>query len=230
MTSNITNKDALRHELIRDYFENVLLGSCPAFKTKVNERLIESIIVEKAKGAAFGRFNTPKYLEGCYSTPIINLRNNIWKYYKAVEAHKDQENFDKWFVATANEFIEDCNAKGGTVSFGNAQKIINLTLKHLYAYADKSKISHFKYCHFTLDDITYGGFNKKRLNHETSFYKREVNIGGKTKRWTHLTYEDYKKIQDEIRKFFAAGTYKDSRGNILTPFEAEFVIWDEYKI
>lgn len=222
MTSNITNTDALRHELINGYFTKALLKRYKPFTIPVSYPLIPEIIDGKAKLVAFPPFNLPISLKGKGTTAISNLCNEIMNFYTHLPI-KCQADFDDWFYKTADKFITDC---GGGVTFGNAQKIINITLKHLYAYADVTKLNKFKYCHFTLDRYTYGAPYRKKYG----FY--EDIKGNKVKTcWTKLSESEYKDCQKEIRNYFSSSrcAYKDASNGNLTPFEAEFIIWQKYK-
>ena len=226
-THNTGTKD-LRDELVNIYFSKILLKGYPRNKTRVSKSLIRNIIEGKAKRVAFPPYRLPISLKGKGTTAISNLCQDIYDFYNT-KPLVSQADFDKWFNQVANNFI---SATGGSTSFGNAQKIINITLKHLYAYTSKKKIENFKYCHFTLDDITYGGFYKYHLNKGTSFYKKEINTTKLTKKWTTINEEEYYSIQEEIREYFYSRRrcfYQDGIGQNLTPFEAEIVIWTEYK-
>lgn len=73
---------------------------------------------------------------------------------------ENQEDHDKIFLKTANDICKAINNKKpdyatDIFSFGNAQKLINITVKHFYSlcYYDQNLRDSFRYCHCPLDLI-----------------------------------------------------------------------------
>ena len=222
-TKNKSETDALRQELINGYFSKPLLKGYDPFTAPDSlNSLILDIINKKAKRVAFPPFHLPISLKGEGTTAISNLCSEINNFYTHLPI-KCQTDFDDWFYKTADKFIVECGYK---VTFGNAQKIINITLKHLYAYADVTKLGQFKYCHFTLDRYTYGAAYCKANGFYEDITSKKVETC-----WTKLSQSEYKDCQKDIRTYFSSSscTYQDVSGGNLTPFEAEFIIWQDYK-
>ena len=145
------------------------------------------------------------------------------------EPAKSETEFNKWHKTLCEKFVGDFNRitdkkNVEKIKFGKAQKIINVSLKYIYClkgadqYADK-----FKHCHMILDRYTYS----------EGFYKKEVmpycNISAQLTSWSKLTYDEYNNIQKNISDFLKeSNQYKNSHGKSLTPFEAEFYIFNKY--
>ena len=75
-----------------------------------------------------------------------------------------QESHDLSFLETANSICKEINNKRpcgintDIFSFGNAQKLINITVKHIYTfcYQTPSLRENFRFCHCPLDAIMLG--------------------------------------------------------------------------
>ena len=74
----------------------------------------------------------------------------------------DQEQHDKIFLETThnvcreiNSYPEKPSSVSAVFSFGNAQKLINITVKHFYSmrYYDCSATNIFRFCHCPMDRI-----------------------------------------------------------------------------
>lgn len=101
---------------------------------------------------------------------------------------------------------EDDDSIFGT--YGKAQKIINMAFKYLFCCDDASDFrNHFKYCHMPLDTGTL------------TWYKRKVDQKKKDYTWSKIKYEEYIKIQGDIRDYLNETEEK--------PLEKEFTIWPE---
>lgn len=108
-----------------------------------------------------------------------------------------QANHDKCFLEIANKIckvINEAKPQNGiaTFSFGNAQKLINMTVKYIYSfcYQNPNLRDGFRYCHCPLDSIMlnkvwqlcedhYGGSNQRRekLGRSDEFLKPWGNEG-----------------------------------------------------
>lgn len=110
-----------------------------------------------------------------------------------------QDNHDKYLLEIANEICKAINEERpqnaiAIFSFGNAQKLINMTVKYVYAscYQNPNLRVGFRYCHCPLDSIMlnkvwkwcedhYGGSNRRReiLGRSEDFLKPWGNEGTK---------------------------------------------------
>jgi|LSQX01.2.fsa_nt_gb hypothetical protein len=150
---------------------------------------------------------------------------------------KSKQEFDDWHKTTCEWFVNEFNAiiNGygvDKIAFGKAQKIINVSFKYIYCLkgADEYK-SKFEHCHMVLDRFTYSeGFY---LQEVIPWYNKE-NMQTTIKRsdlksWSNLEFYDYNTIQNNIFDYLSnTNIYIDAMGRRLTPFQAEFYIYDKY--
>lgn len=212
-----------------EIFKSNLLSKKYGYNTdnSISKELISEIIIHRSFLATFTyeiRSMKMKYTN--ILEAIDYLVDAIFDYFlnPSVKTYND---FDKWEKETGEKFLEKCRMYK-EFQFGKAQKIINITMKHLYCYNVSEE--YFKFCHVALDSMTYTGRKSNSL--DGGFYKNEVNNAAKTKSFSNLTYEEYMTIQKEIREYLlnAEHEYIDSSTNErLTPFKAEFYIWPRYK-
>lgn len=100
----------------------------------------------------------------------------------------------------------------GKITYGKAQKIVNMTMKQLYCFdnATTYKNSVFQYCHIPIDSVILEFFGLK------SMYI-----------WSNLDKTEYSIVQDNCTKQWKEKATKlrptDDMRHI---FFAEFVIWD----
>lgn len=148
---------------------------------------------------------------------------------------------DACFLATANAICTAINnssmkaADAGTFSYGNAQKLINMTMKHLYAHTLKNPALRecFRFCHCPVDSImlseiwkmydkTFG--RKKRgedLGPSTEFLAPWGNEGVHNAMQAQLSEfpERYTKFQNAIL------TIIDYEAGDIFPIEFDYLIW-----
>ncbi len=92
---------------------------------------------------------TPKNILNSYLSKVLN------------NEFSSQENHDKFFLETVNKICSEINnnkpqnTETDIFSFGNAQKLINITVKHIYTfcYNDPSLREGFRFCHCPVDII-----------------------------------------------------------------------------
>ncbi len=191
--------------------------------------LIKDVLAHKSFGAAFTyEIRGSKMKSADIGAALDTLASDILAYF-SVSPLKAQADYDEWIKKVGERFIALC-ASYGTFQFGKAQKIINVTMKHLYCYhVDEA---YFSFCHIALDSMTYTGNPTNSLN--GGFYKCEVNPKAVTRAFSNLTWDEYIEIQKAMREYLAKphhtyGDYVDTKSGNLTPFKAEFFIWPRYK-
>ena len=144
----------------------------------------------------------------------------------------------RFVLSFLNKHYEDRDDNDKKVKYGKAQKVVNMTMKGLYCMkgADK-KEAHFIPCHVALDSFTLEWFARNVIEFEET---RELKIyKSKIHSWSKLSdkrlgdYYGYYRLVTWIYSYFDScpdSPYKDENGNKLTPFQAEFYIWQEMKI
>lgn len=97
------------------------------------------------------------------------------------------------------------------VTFGHAQKIVNMAFKYLYCCrgAENYEDTVFSHCHMPLDSYTIADYRK--------YITKEDTIPGWSKFDTPADRRLYEKIQANVRKY--------SEEHRQTPLYTEFVWW-----
>ena len=159
--------------------------------------------------------------------------------------------FDAWHNRICNDFIRKCSSVRIIARYGMAQKFLNLLLKYVYCFQDSHALhaSKFEFCHVALDGYTFHSTSPRYVASttygaytiHTPFYSTQVAPPPALHEtpWSKLSYEEYREIQDNIRRYLATNPlcYGDvahldplhkatvSPSHHLTPFETEFFIW-----
>ena len=179
-------------------------------------------IFEDAVNAAYGDAKrTFKGIAGRATTANRNLAKKIQTYFK-----NPTPNIDNFHNDWCADYISDLNAeKYTTATYGQAQKVVNMTFKYLYCLdnARTTYNDHFENCHVALDSYTLEwiwrncGLAGNEIHDDWS--KIQYNDRA-TKKTTTLGYE---KIVDKYRTYKPA-SYPD------TPFQSEFIFWTEIQM
>lgn len=139
-----------------------------------------------------------------------NLANDYIEYFNN-PAPKNPVAFDKWHSKECNKIINvlDCYAQQ-IATYGIAQKIVNMTFKHLSCFSDaQTKSNHFEYCHMPIDSKILSWIKDQKI----------LVTSSKT-RWSRLDDQTYTNLQNAIRGHLNSKT---------TVLEAEFEIWAKAK-
>ena len=122
------------------------------------------------------------------------------------EPWKKAEAFDAWFESICSRLVND-----NKLTFGQAQKLMNMTFKYLYCCKDlrDQYEKHFAFCHMPLDGLTL------------EWYKNTDNAKAYNgEKWSKITDQKmYQSIQNQIRKEL-------NQKDILLE---EFSIWQKMK-
>ena len=110
-----------------------------------------------------------------------------------------------------------CKNKNG-FTFGNAQKLVNMTAKYMFlaTYTYKSKKELFKNCHCPMDGVMMNKLSeilqeKEQISHKEAWSRMSI-IDGKIP-------EEYLYFQEKV------GKYAESEG--ISPIEVDFCLWDD---
>ena len=129
---------------------------------------------------------------------------------KSIEDYFDSSkkfNHDAYCVSFRKPFEN----KYEKVTYGVAQKIVNLTFKYLFCnkILREQHRDKFKECHMVLDSFILSWYKENDL-------KPKI-----TKSWSNLKKEEYEQIQKAISKHVETKTINDK----LCPLEYEFILW-----
>lgn len=124
--------------------------------------------------------------------------NNFESYF--TDDIKDSEGYDKWHHACCEEFIsiiKDAKIRSN-VSYGKAQKIVNMTMKTVYCLKgseEKANAGYFEYCHMPLDSFTLEWFRAKLAKEwynpsKARTFKIKISTdGGPLPKWSNLNFK-----------------------------------------
>ena len=123
--------------------------------------------------------------------------------------------FDIWHEEQCrflhDEFNKLSPSLGKAMTAGKAQKLINITFKHLYLFRNAPE-EYFRDCHVTLDSYILDWAKKNDI------YSRNT-------KWSNIGSDEYMSIQRAFKE--KLGSIDRFKG--MTPFLAEFYIWEEAK-
>lgn len=151
----------------------------------------------------------------------------------AQDSFKSQEEHDALFLELAHKICDAINQntdREDTFTFGNAQKLLNMTAKHcfIYMYMNPSLRENFKFCHCPMDGIMLKAvWDQYKKIEKTNDKGRNSVLGGSgefVKAWGTEDFENdtfpqrYKNFQKTISK------WAEEVGCI--PLELDFYLWD----
>ena len=165
---------------------------------------------------------------------LKHLSAKFEEYFKASEKNKDE--FNAWHEQCCKEFQTEYNnlleGKYHEIKYGKAQKIVNMTFKYLFCYADADNFEgHFLYCHMPLDSFTLTWYRreaKKYMKQNGELWYQGNKNRGDNLTWSDMGEEEYISIQEDISKILVNYKIKIGNQEILLPensLKAEFYIW-----
>lgn len=201
------SKKALSKVFHRDY----------SFKT-INKDNIKAILIKDAYIDM-----QPRHFKDIseYKPQVENVFDQIAeefiKYFKSDDMNRRE--FDHWHRDLCNKLTDLFHGikpeYGTKMTAGKAQKVINITFKHLYLFPDVNE-NKFRHCHVVIDSyvIDWG-------------LKNGVLVSSKkwNKTWSKLNYVEYIRLQCMFRKRL----YQKERFRNQYMIAAEFYIWEEGK-
>ena len=188
--------------------------------------------------------------ERTWIADVMEAKETVKKYIQSIVKgdFKDADSMTKarhedFFLQTAREVCNQINnsslkptkASVGKFTFGNAQKLINMTVKHVYAHTYSiCLLNHasirdcFQHCHCPMDSIMLGKVWKEYKN-VFNQSKRKIDLGDNEyfcQSWGnedfHLNEEQpcrYKKFQKAIKTII-----DEKQGNIFS-IEYDYIFW-----
>ena len=186
-------------------------------------------------GPAYKDF-TPRTIAGLKKEniqPVLNwLAKEIFDY-----IHSDNPDFEFWHKNTCLEFCKKINLCYGSIPYGKAQKIVNMSFKYLFCLNDSQKYAtKFRECHMALDQYTLEWFIRFVLTKEQHKHISVTKI--RETSWSKLLCgsceEEYSYLwfQSEIKKYLKSekSMYISEEGEHLGSLLAEFYIWPEMQL
>jgi hypothetical protein len=177
------------------------------FGTNTSNELLNAVI-----DRAYRDFN--RTLHGLGENQTKNKYNNLRNVIKGIVQEIDkinfqtQDNFDQWHKSKCDEIISSFANIPYQLSYGQAQKWLNMTLKYLTALSFDTKDSiksNYHFFHIPIDNIIQEQLEKYGI----------IKIKN---RWSRINdYKSYLDYQKEIREKFCHNT----------PLEVEFVLFNK---
>ena len=147
---------------------------------------------------------------------LENIGNRIYNYFNATpNTLNNQTNFDNFHKSLCRSFLNDINIiRHGVgyapMSYGQAQKLINLAFKYASCFADYQTFADlFEKCHIVIDNVVLNNLARRQLSiiFGTTIPTRIVGLSGGRFRghgWTAFTEEDYDTLVAEYRRVMGA--------------------------
>lgn len=168
-------------------------------------------------------------------------------------SHKEDASFDDWHHNACQKFLGVLALYYKDAAYGKAQKIVNMTFKHLYCMKIQNKLlqeEYFQYCHLTLDSFTLEWFRREvakkwyNVTHEKEIHISTAKEGEPFPKWSNLSYRDPENLNYDNKdnrciknsKFYHYMFFETMSRRCIankklygtcTVFQAEFYIWPE---
>lgn len=156
------------------------------------------------------------------------------------------ESFDEIHKKICVNLIEKCKERTN-MTYGQAQKIINMAFKYLYCCKHDSEMEErFKACHMPLDSFSLEWFKRKFkekfFSNPNSYFEnnRELPENLFTKKgekklkveligsWSSMqTWEEDCKKQEYPYEFYAHVIKQYCKENSITPLQLDFIVWSK---
>lgn len=162
---------------------------------------------------------------------LDTIGERIYKYFNdEPNVSNTRESFDDFHKSLCSDFLKGINAIRDSVnyshmSYGQAQKLINLSFKYISCYSDYMDYADlFTHCHMVIDNKVLTNLSKSNLS---TMFARPITSsitylsGGRFrgKGWTDFSDTDYLALLKEYRRVI------DPYMENLTYIELEYSMW-----
>ena len=147
----------------------------------------------------------------------LHSEQTVRAYINAIMSGSNQESFDPF--NTNKTLCDEYNTNLG-FSFGNVQKLVNMTAKYMYlsAYGDEKRRALFRNCHCPMDSVVM----KKIVENKEKYLFEKI---GFEIPWSRLKISDTKSLEEYER--FQKYIKKIAEREKIYPIEVDFLLWDE---
>lgn len=193
LTSNFTNY-FIKKSGKYNYFNKIV-----KFSIKNLEDIEEAIIYVFNSGIAF-QTGAQKYKDHESKNYLLEIVSYIYEYFNNRNGKENTlEEFDKLHEKLCDLFLERTKGLEKKYTYGNAQKLINMTFKYLACFKDYSEFSGlFDYCHTPIDSIILKNYLLVGVNNIDRRTKKYL-FNSKGYCWTQLDKEAYKSLVNDYR-------------------------------
>lgn len=173
------------------------------------------------------------------SVQLENTKSFDYLSEKVIDLLLENHPFDNWHEEVCDELIRKNEDDCPLLTYGDFQKLVNMSLKYIYCLKDfpkkdfKSDVSNW---HMPIDSyilswisnhiyeqIGTTNLTKIKDNYQLSKYETKSKFDNNLK-WSKLDKDTYKALQEIIKRVLQEENISDP------PFIAEFYIWQEMKI
>ena len=192
-----------------------------AIKSIIKDPVKKDLTLRTLKGLGKLQGNNRDKWEKGFEEILNNVAEKI--YNDLSPLNDGEKQFEDWHKETCkdivddvNELLKNCGLEETKISYGKAQKIVNMAFKYILCCDEKQEFKAiYEKCHMPIDSYILSWYNNK-----VRFKYKE---GKFNESWSNLSDDDYKKIQDNIKEYL-----EDEKTNKYLPKErlyAEFYIW-----
>ncbi len=137
----------------------------------------------------------------------------------------DQAQFDADFFATVLELKKEIP----NFTFGNAQKLLNMTFKHMYtmAYLNDEMKHNFDVCHCPVDSIMLDKVWRlvQEVDNKKELLATCVKAGEFKKSWSQEDFSTLEKYEGSRYMIFQNAVRQLADAKSCSPIEFDFFVW-----
>lgn len=160
-----------------------------------------------------------------------NFTTLIEKWFNRKDSEKTEPEFDTFHHEACETVIEFLKAAGyddESCAYGKAQKVVNMTFKHLYCMEGALCLcssKSFEFCHMALDSFTLEWLKRTKDKGQSKIVKGKIGSWSTIQNTPTPKFYSYDELVEKIREVIPKTEYKG-----LTPLQAEFYIWPEVQL
>ena len=204
----------------------------------IQEKIFDFVYILSMREAVSQRafLGVKKWLYDFSDPNMLGAKNCVKSYIARIlfgEPFSSQKEHDNFFLATAREICDCINrSKPSSFKFGNAQKLINMAVKHFYIiyYYCKNVREKFVYCHCPMDSQMLQKVWKEHKSKEVSKILYGWKYKDFTASWGNEDFKEdpsgnkiipqrYSKFQEYIREV--------CESKKMIPIEYDYYMWGE---
>lgn len=155
----------------------------------------------------------------------------IEDWFNKKDSEKTEDAFDEFHqnaCKTVIAFLEAAGYDDESCAYGKAQKVVNMTFKHLYCMEGALCLcssKSFEFCHMALDSFTLEWLKRTKDKGQSKIVKGKIGSWSTIQNTPTPKFYSYDELVEKIREVIPKTEYKG-----LTPLQAEFYIWPEIQL
>lgn len=159
------------------------------------------------------------------------FKDLIKDWFNQKDSEKTEDAFDEFHqnaCKTVIAFLEAAGYDDESCAYGKAQKVVNMTFKHLYCMEGALCLcssKSFEFCHMALDSFTLEWLKRTKDKGQSKIVKGKIGSWSTIQNTATPKFYSYDELVEKIREVIPKTEYKG-----LTPLQAEFYIWPEIQL